>query len=430
MKLSSSSLRLPVAFGLFAAGLAVGIFSPVHPSYGEHRSDDEAKGTRQGQRDDRGAGADGRGRTASGAENGGRPLAAADSKEFAAAVDAIFREPQAKQRRLMLEKLLERSTPEHLAALVDLIRRNDPRDFGQSAEWAQLWDFWSDRDAPGALKFIAAKDWKGWGSKTPWGEDIKTAAQRAAMIHLAASDPQAAVKYLEDSGEAAAGNRSMVYPLVRGWADQDPEAAAQWVLNQPGYAMAGEYRAVLNAYRRLHGEAAADQWFDQMTQGSVPAEHLPGMAQALVAQRVALDPQAAADWLTAHATAPWLDKSGVVGDVANAYGKADPEAAMAWAGRNSLDGAQTQIFTDWCARDSQAPLAWLDAHAADDSVQSMITIGSRAMAGRDMTAARQLAARISNDELRASVLQGFDNQEKQATKEMQRQMESDPFAPH
>lgn len=396
MKQPRPNLRLYGSFGIFAAGLTIGwMVAPRHEA-GSQAGDTAQISAAVGNSFSGRRVTDTRENTV-GSGSAARPLAKAGTPEFSDSVRSIFQETSEEKRMFLFGKMLDRATPSHLAEVVGLIRENDLRGNDSSGEWSRLWARWGETDAPGALQFIAGKDWTGWGRTAP------EEAKKKAMTFWAQTDPLAAVRYFEQSGEIEKGDRSLVSPIVRGLANQDPEAAADWIFKS-GLGMRDEYRSVIDALRRQKGMEGADAWFDAASLSGAPTKDLAGLAQAIVSSRQDFDPAQAASWVEKHLTAPWLEQSGVVDSTARALADKDPEMAMNWANRNEMPSAAGVSFMEWLRKDSGNATAWLDTHSDSPVYATAANIGSQFLARNDPAAATRIAQSIPDEQQRARAL--------------------------
>jgi hypothetical protein len=417
----SPGIRYLAATGLFAAGLAVGWLGGMHHT----ANDPGAAATQTGasaSRSGSGPAADGRNSSGRAGNNAAdaRPLAPAGSQEFGDSVRSIFREVNETKRMAMFEKMLARASPAHLAEIVTLVHENDLAGNASNGEWSRLWQHWGDTDALGALQFIAGKDWTGWNEMAP------SEAKRQAITNWVQTDPTAALQYFSGCGDIEKGDRSLVFPLVRGLANEDPDAAAQWLFKS-GLGMRDEFRAVVDSLRRQRGMDGADAWFDQVSQSGAPAKDLAGLAQSIVSSRQDFEPEKAAAWVDAHLQEPWLDASGVVDSTARAYVARDPEAAMNWAQDKVETDAASITYSQWCRKDLQGATGWLDSHTDSPAYPMAATLGVQYLATKDPDAATRIAQTIPNEAARNNALgyiQAIQAQTQQQQQEHQRLREA------
>ncbi|MDB6080615.1 MAG: hypothetical protein JWO82_4362 [Akkermansiaceae bacterium] len=342
------SFRTPL---LFTAGLAIGSLVTWsvshHPAQGPSpvsQGDANAKGS-----DSKSPRTPGR---LTAAEAAARPIGSAKSKEFADSVRAILHETVEERRVALFGKLLEKAGPEHYGVLVSLIRENDLRGCGSAAEWSALWSTWGKRDPMSALQFLKTQDWSRWNSTAP------QEAQNRALTAWAQADPEAVKKYVENSSELANGDRSMIFGMIRGWSNVDPEATASWLFTNH-LAMREEFKMVVESMSRQGGQEAVDSWFTKVSQTDASNSNLAGFAQAIAASKQSYEPEKAAAWVEEHLKEPWMEESEIVASTARAFASRDPRGAMEWAARTGLNSAATYAMSTWCQTDPQAAGTWL-----------------------------------------------------------------------
>ena len=392
-----SSLKL-LLVGLVIGGLA-GWFAGRHFGGTESAENTAASQGKAGSADQRG---ETRGRKTSGspadrASPGSRPVSAGASKEFAVSVRSIFRETMEERRLAMFESMLEKLGHEHFGSVVSLIRENDLRGSDSGAEWSKLWAIWGRRDPAGAMQFLRSQDWSGWDPNAP------AEARNRALVSWAQTDPDATRRFVEEGGELASGDRSMVYGLVRGWSDVDPQAAAEWVFKS-GLGMSGEYKAVVDAIGRKGGHEALDAWFSGIDEGGAPTKDKSGFAQAIAEIKQEYEPEKAAAWVEKHLKEPWVAESEIVETTAHALAMRDPVEAMAWAQRTGIESASNIAMDTWCRQDVQAASDWLGENSQIPGFSSAASVLVHHLQRSDPAAARTWAENIPDQAVRERVL--------------------------
>lgn len=327
-----------------------------------------------------------------------RPVSPAESQEFADSVRSIFHENMEDRRMAMLDSLLERVGPEHYGVVVSLIRENDLRGTGNAGEWSMLWSKWGSRDPIGALEFVKQHDWQGWN------DAARVEAVNRTLTYWSQADPEAARAYVESSAELAGGDRSMVWGLVRGWANVDPAATADWLFKS-GLGMSGEYETVVKAMARRGGHEELDAWFEKVNAAGSPEKDLQGFAQTITQTKLAYEPEKAASWVELYLEEPWLKEGDIVEMTAATLSNRDPKSAMDWATRLGHENASAVAMANWCQRDIQAAQAWFadntDSPGYGSAAQMMIHYLQR----RDPAAAKNWAESLGNEQVREQILQ-------------------------
>ncbi len=323
-------------------------------------------------------------------------LPPAGSAAFADIIRGTFRDPLKERRLGRLQILLEKCGPEHLAAMIPLIRENDLRGTSSGDEWSLLWSQWGQKSGAAALAAIQAQDWKGWDPAAP------AEAQSRSVSGWAALDPAAARAWLESTQDKIYPGGPLSKALLAGWSVTDPAAAASW-LRQRGKGTPEEYRAVMEAMSRKNGPEAVEAWLASAGSGG-DAAGLHGFADAVSAAKRRQDPAAAAAWVEQHLKEPWIQGSPVVSNTAWAYAERDPEKAMEWASRSGLESAAGIVMQRWCDTDPAAASGWLQDHHDSPGYGAAVTSLVNRFRKEDPEAARKWAETIPDAGLRARVL--------------------------
>lgn len=322
-----------------------------------------------------------------------------DPQRFEDSIRAIFQETVEERRMAMFDSLLEKAGPKHYASVVSLIRENDLRGNGNAGEWSMLWAKWGSHDPAGALEFIKTQDWAGWNSMAP------VEAKNKTLTYWAQTDPEGARVYVEGSSELAGGDRSLVYGLVRGWANIDPAAAAAWIFKS-GLGMEGEYKAVVEALSRKGGQESLDAWFSEVLQSGAPAKDLGGFAKVIAGNKLAYEPEKGALWVEQHLDEPWMQGGEIVRNTAEALAQRDPGGAMEWAGRINQEGAAAVAMDTWCRKDLQAAQTWMDGNPQSEAYSgAAMVLAVHLQRQRGPEAARKWAESIPDDAVREPIIQ-------------------------
>ncbi len=163
-------------------------------------------------------------------------------------------------------------------------------------------------------------------SSMPEG-DLRTSALNSVAREWGRNDPQAALQWVQNLGEAGDSMRATV---LRSWSEQDPASAAQWAASLPA------------------DDAKKGEW----------------MAQA-VSQWTQYDLDTPAQWLNNMPNSP--EKDGAVLAFTNRAAREDPESALAWAGQVSngewRDRAMALVGVQWSREDPEAFKSYVQTSA-------------------------------------------------------------------
>ena len=328
---------------------------------------------------------------------GEEELPAADSPAFAALIRKVFRDPLRSRRIKALQAYMEKCGPEHLAAIIPLIRESDLRGCTNGEEWSLLWSEWGQKNGKSALEAIRETDWNGWDDRAP------AEAQSRALAGWAALDPAAASAWLETTQEKLHHPPNLTKALLSGWSVADPQAAAAWLMGRTA-SSSEDYRTVVEAMSRKEGPEAVDAWLAGLDKsGNSTAAH--PFADAVTSLKARLDPVAAAGWIEQHAKEGWMKDSPAIAGTAAAYVEKDPVAGMDWAVRTGLECATSTAMEQWCAKDITAASAWLQSHRESPNYNASVLVLVHNLREENPEAARQWAGTINDAALKAQVLE-------------------------
>lgn len=305
------------------------------------------------------------------------------AREMDAAIREAFGEPDPLKRNRMLAELMEQLTPENIEAAMAAVRAagEGPDVF---RELALLTYAWGQMDPDKALAYVAERGGRGsvfgtasvlsgWASRDPdaaysWFKDQEVEGfqrrfyARGLMDGLAQQDLEAATRLaIEESDadlksqflqtvtrqrvrtEGVASTRAWVEDLLADqemgssqagevageladrWADDDPQAAADWagsLENEPAAKAAAA--ASLREWGR-GDPTAASAYLNKMEPSPVRDSAIDAFASTIVRE----DPKAAVIWAGSIGD----EEARLSAQVANAqiWNSVDPEAAQAWA---------------------------------------------------------------------------------------------------
>jgi hypothetical protein len=330
------------------------------------------------------------------------------------------RDPLVRMSALMtyVGKLSDAELPDALTTL----RQNTP-------DW--------DPDARVAAQLILTR----WGAADPDGAftyidklDLKKAGGDAATVlsALAATDPQRAIKWLEDPdnkyvnmpwmGQILAGS------VTKEWVRQDPDAALKWALSVPENQRTGAFTGVL-------GSIAAT---DPVRASSLAMELPDGDARREILGQIAkawseTDPAAALDWANSlsgdekkkamgetlgtwaqsdpRQAALYVDKlpedqrdAKLIDQVAGTWARQEPAEAARWIGQmpeneGKID-AMGDVIWNWTVADPAAASEWLLQQEPGRSRDEGIGALAKATFDNDPESAVTWAAHMSDEKRR------------------------------
>lgn len=320
-----------------------------------------------------------------------------ETKEFGESVRAIFRETIKERRVALFESMLDRVDVAQFGTIVSLVRENDLRGNDTGEEWTRLWQAWGRRDPAGAFGFIERQDWTGW-DPAALGE-----AKNRALISWAQGDPQQACRHVEESRELASGDRSLVFGLVRGWSEVDPDGAVAW-LAKTGLGQSGEYLTVVESISRRGGAEGLESWFAEQVRGGASEQDRNGYAQAIARLKQEYEPEKAAAWVEQHLGEEWLPESEIVESTAHAFATRDPEGAMKWAAKTGIGNASTVAMSTWCHHDLAAASEWVIRNAGDSDFSGSASVVFDFLRRDDPAAARSWVERLPGSGTRDRLL--------------------------
>jgi hypothetical protein len=320
-----------------------------------------------------------------------------ESREFGESVRSIFRETIKERRVAQFENMLTRVDVSQFETLVSLIRENDLRGNDTGEEWTRLWQAWGQRDPAGAFDFMQRQDWTGW-DPAALGE-----ARNRALISWSQTDPEQARHHVESDEAYTQGDRSMIMPLVGGWAEVDPEGAVAW-LAKTGVGRSGEYGTVVEAISRRRGAEGLDAWFSEEIRQSASDQDRNGFAQAIAQLKQEYEPEKAAAWVQQHLGEEWLPESEILDSTASAFASRNPEEAMTWAAKTGIASASVSAMNTWCHQDLAAASDWMVRHANDSNHAASIPVVASFLIREDPASAKAWIGTLPESEIRQRLL--------------------------
>lgn len=320
----------------------------------------------------------------------GGPVAKKDSEALANSARAIFKESVKARRVALFERLVDRTPVEQMPELVALIHENDLRGNDSGEEWTRVWTGWAERDPQAAMDFFTTHDWTGWNDMAT-GE-----ARNRTLASWALVDPEKARQFVEADAGFMGGDRAMVYGLVEGWSNADPEAAANWLFKN-GLAMGAEYDKITAALRRKGGQEGLEKWFFGLDHSAIPEKDMMAFSRAM-------SPDRTATWIEDNMGAAWIKETPIVAVTARTLAQRDPQQAVQWALKTGLEDAMHFSVSTWCEKDLDAAGAWVKENASLPASAQAATVVMAHMNHRNPTAAREWAEGIPDKALRDRLL--------------------------
>ncbi len=318
-------------------------------------------------------------------------------EKMAAAVEAAVKEADPVKSMLYFAQLVKELTPESAPSALKALRANTSG-FDSMRYMGLLGYAWGEKDGKAAL---AAFDEMG-GRESGF-------MKGAALSGWAASDPDAAVKWLADTkaSQSAEGQNQDRNPwgnrdlwglergLITGLARNDLDAALKYVMGLEENQR-GEYAGVLAEAKLKEGVSAAAEWALGLQDPKLRASALESVANQYARQ----DPKAAADW--AASVAAQAGSADAVGRVAESLGRKDAPNAVAWAASlpagDSQNEAYRQIYRDWTRENPTAASESLVAMSTGPAKDAAVEVFSRSLARENPTDALTWANSIANAE--------------------------------
>ncbi len=225
---------------------------------------------------------------------------------------------------------------------------------------------WAHFDGAAAIKY-ASEELKARGLSA--GE-----LRRAAMPGWGASDPEAAVAWLDEKSRAdAAEDGKEVQPgdvvkpradyaakLIKGWVTKDPEAATAYVKERFGPGKERETLVgIIAANQFKDGVGQAVNWAESLSDPQLKEEAFEELAE----DWSSLDPAATGTWLAGHINETYAKEA--VEDLARGWAVKDLNAAVGWF-ETLPDGLTRgtgiyELMKIWTPQDTVASGEWLAA---------------------------------------------------------------------
>lgn len=286
------------------------------------------------------------------------PVAVKSPKSMAdAAYRACVITNQARREEALLALVEEMTAANAAAFLEELMRGNRTPDKPGQSVWNAFWRKWGSVDGKACLNELISR-----GQKNRIGSDAVL-----AMEGWAAADPQGAKEWLKtEQAELPIWNAAWATYQIQTHGN-DLVAATPEILklaDSPA-KMDAVARQLADAAQLQKGAEGLLEWF-----AAVPEDARKGAVNHFIYRLISSDPQAAVNFLTQNAQAPWRDDRHV-GKLVAEISKQDPAGTAAWATSLHPSPAdtpqdQTPVFVAarrWAEKDPVAAKAWLDANS-------------------------------------------------------------------
>ena len=292
--------------------------------------------------------------------------------------------------------LLEATSPTDFPRIVSWIREMDERGTGNGNEWSALWAEWGRRDPLSALAFMRSMDWSEWNPASP------EQAINQTMIYWASTDLKGALRHFEEV-DLPQGRHEGLYGLVRGWAAQDPDAAATWLF-KTGLGMDGEYGALVEAMSRTKGVQATAEWFEKIANSGAPQKDIDGIAIKVIGTLVNQDPEQAAALIERGTSLDWTQNKDLIQATAEKFATADPVGAMDWAERLESPSAKQQVLGNWANQDFNSAMEWLNQHRQTPEHTHLAFNLAYQLTYQNLQQAQDVARTIQDPQARENIL--------------------------
>jgi hypothetical protein len=228
-------------------------------------------------------------------------------------------------------------------------------------------------------------------------------AKSAALAAWAATDPEAAIRWVQDveeDGSSGDDAVAMSRGVLTGLARVDLDAALQY-LTTLGEEAQGDLVGVLVDQKLRDGVAAGAEWSVRL-----PGEAMRTSALETVGYRfIREDMPGAVEW--AESLAGRADAHEAVADVANELANQNPREAAAWTSKlpagPSQDHAFEDVFENWTGKDAMAASEFLSKMNPGSGRDAAIQAFSRTLARESPKDALEWAAAMTDPAQRGEV---------------------------
>ena len=267
-----------------------------------------------------------------------------------------FEIPSPDEQHLEFLRLLKGIGPTDAPALLDLLIREQNQGVFSEPAWHAFWARWGALDGATALDYHLSLPDSRWN-----GGDMAL-----TMRGWAESNPAAAADWLRSHPDVRHQDNAFL-GYVDGLASKDLRGAtAMAIASIPnGDPMMARTTAELAEQAIRQGKLAGLQaWFDQL-----PADTDPGSARSAAVKDVWWQMQkrnfdAGVEWIGKQAQGPWRNDD-IIREVAERLSAGDPRAALSWLEKvkaSPSDGGYPglgKVVENWTNRDAAGVEAWL-----------------------------------------------------------------------
>ncbi|MEM7147839.1 MAG: hypothetical protein AAF591_22240 [Verrucomicrobiota bacterium] len=287
------------------------------------------------------------------------------------AILAAIREPNLLTKNAMFAEILASISPDNIEDAVRAMREGNPGrdDFGQMRILTYAW---GAMDPEAALAYTQEEITDNRGS---------TFTTMSVLSGWATEDPQGALAWLQgqedlDGWELQAYERG----IMSGFAEADPEAAAQYVLSLEDENQQRQYMDLITREQiQTKGLDEAKLWITNLPDGEAKIAAYDTVAS----QFARSDLDAAAEWAAGIAGDPQAVRA--IAEVADELAERNPQEGLLWSLNLPAGDAQSQAiratFSEWSREDPTGASEYLNTMAAspakDQAVASFATSAAR-----------------------------------------------------
>jgi hypothetical protein len=231
-------------------------------------------------------------------------------------------------------------------------------------------------------------------------------AAGSAMSSWAATDPNAALDYLENGEFDDRARGYMRDSLVRGWAGSDLYGASSYVSTLgEGDQRNRLSQMLVDQYLEQDGPAGAMRWAEDVARNA-PDDQYRSVVMNRVADRIAQsDPETAANWVDQELASGAIS-SRTLGEIASEWGERDPVMAASWL-ESHFDDQRVNgdvvagLARQWAREDPVAAAGWVDQYLGNDRLVNREVVQNLTgeWADDDPQAAIAWVSRIQNPEV-------------------------------
>ncbi|MEM8953985.1 MAG: hypothetical protein AAGD22_07540 [Verrucomicrobiota bacterium] len=287
------------------------------------------------------------------------------------AILSAIREPNLLKKNALFAEILANISPDNIEDAVRAMREGNPGrdDFGQMRVLTYAW---GAMDPEAALAYTQEEITDNRGSAF---------STMSVLSGWATEDPQGALAWLQgqedlDGWELQAYERG----IMSGFAEADPEAAAEYVLSLQDEGQQRQYMDLITREQiQTKGLDEAKLWIANLPDGEAKISAY----DTLAGQFTRSDLDGAADWAAGLAGDPQAVRA--IAEVADELAERNPQEGLLWSLNLPAGDAQSQAiratFGEWSRDDPIAASEYLNTMAAspakDQAIASFATNAAR-----------------------------------------------------